>query len=85
MLTIASGLFQYDACRVIIFHSTGGDAIGPSSSPGALERLHSFTSPIPEGQFILLDMSAHGDGQYKTWRGQCTTFLSLFNQCVHHL
>ena len=44
--------------------------LGPASDPHALDRLHSFTSPIPEGQFILLDMSAHGDGEFKQWKGQ---------------
>jgi hypothetical protein len=37
--------------------------------PGALEA---FTSAVPYGQFILLDMSAHGEGQWrdKNWKGQ---------------
>ena len=48
----------------------GGDTIGPYTSPHSLDRLHSFTSSIPEGQFILLDMSAHGTGQWKEWKGQ---------------
>ena len=47
-----------------------GGNIGPVSDPHALARLHSFTSPIPEGQFILLDMSAHGEGQWHKWKGQ---------------
>jgi hypothetical protein len=30
-----------------------------------------FTSSVPEGQFIVLDMSAHGQGQWrdKGWKG----------------
>ena len=48
--------------------ASGG--LGPARDPDALSRLHSFTSPIPDGQFILLDMSAHGDGEYKQWHGQ---------------
>ena len=48
--------------------STGG--LGPATDPHALDRLHSFTSPVPQGQFILLDMSAHGEGEWKQWRGQ---------------
>lgn len=48
----------------------GDGGLGPARAPGALDRLHSFTAPIPEGQFILLDMSAHGDGEFKQWDGQ---------------
>eukprot|EP00035_Acanthoeca_spectabilis_P021929 m.440986 g.440986 ORF g.440986 m.440986 type:complete len:917 (-) comp18600_c0_seq1:173-2923(-) len=48
--------------------ASGG--IGPANDPHALDRLHSFTSPIPEGQFILLDMSAHGSGEFRDWKGQ---------------
>jgi hypothetical protein len=48
--------------------ASGG--LGPQSDPYSLGRLHSFTAPIPEGQFILLDMSAHGDGEWRQWKGQ---------------
>ena len=48
----------------------GSGGLGPAQDPHALGRLHSFTSPVPEGQFILLDMSAHGDGEWHQWKGQ---------------
>lgn len=49
--------------------ASGG--LGPASDSNALARLHSFTAPIPEGQFILLDMSAHGEpGEWRQWKGQ---------------
>ena len=32
--------------------------------------LKAFTSPIPEGQFILMDMSGSGGGQFREWKGQ---------------
>ena len=53
---------------------TGG--IGPchGKCTDALERLHSFTSPVPEGQFIVLDMSEHGSqspvAEWRQWGGQ---------------
>ena len=53
---------------------TGG--IGPchGKCTDALDRLHSFTSPVPEGQFILLDMSEHGSdspvAEWRQWGGQ---------------
>tara|TARA_B110000208_G_scaffold190499_1_gene254540 strand:- start:116 stop:1954 length:1839 start_codon:yes stop_codon:yes gene_type:complete len=49
----------------------GSGGLGPyTDGAKALERLHSFTEPIPEGQFILLDMSAHGQGMFKDWKGK---------------
>ena len=48
----------------------GSGGLGPASDVNAIDRVHSFTSSVPEGQFILLDMSAHGDGEWRQWKGQ---------------
>ena len=48
----------------------GTGTLGPKLTPRSLARLRGFTEPIPEGQFILLDMSAHGEGQWKSWEGK---------------
>ena len=49
--------------------ASGG--LGPAGDPYAIDRLHSFTAPIPQGQFILLDMSAHGQpGEWRQWKGK---------------
>jgi hypothetical protein len=46
----------------------GGTGLTPFS-PAALSRLHGFTSVVPAGNFIIMDMDAHGNGQWKDWRG----------------
>ena len=65
---------------------TGG--IGPchGKCTDALARLRSFTSPVPEGQFILLDMSEHGSdspvAEWRQWGGQWGVpfiWTSLYN------
>ena len=63
---------------------TIGGNLGPASDGAwALDRLHSFTSPVPEGQFILMDMSAHGDGQFKKWKGQWQVRVRAENDTFH--